>query len=162
MAGARNRTRLTRAGRRLLVLAAVAWLSSGVAWAQARCVTAEIPATFVLPDGSVHDAGELRLCVERVHSPVAVLHRIYVEDAVVALFESRTGRGESVSMGRPFVLLHRNALDQLELIGYARPSGRAMDTHVLAERKPAPPAAAALDLDSIRIGNEELVLVAAR
>ena len=144
------------------MLAAVAWLASGAAWAQGRCVTAEIPATFVLPDGSVHDAGKLKLCVERVHSPVAVLHRIYVEDAAVALFQSRTGQGESVSKGRPFVLFHRNALDQLELIGYARPAGRAMDTHVLTERKPAPPTVAALDLDLIRMRNEEFVLVAAR
>jgi hypothetical protein len=160
MAGARNRTRLTRTGRRLLTLAAIVWLVSGVAWAQGRCVSAEIPATFVLPDGSVHEPGELKLCVERVHSPVAVLHRIYVGNAVVALFESRTGQGESVTRDRPFVLFHRNALDQLELIGYARPSGRAMDTHVLAERKTASPSLA-MDFDS-SMPDEEIVLVAAR
>ncbi len=147
---------------RVVVFVAVLFVVSGFGWAgQGRCVSAEIPSSFVLPNGSVHEAGTLKLCLERTHSPVAAYHRIYVAGHAVQMIQSRTGRSESPSGTEPFFLFHRNVLNQLELIGYARPDGRDPQTHILAERDRAT-AVAAMSPDWIETEEKEFVLVAAR
>ena len=143
----------------LAIFIAVLWLATATGWAQQdRCVTAAIPAQFVLPDDTVHAAGDLKLCVVRTHSPIAKLHRAYVDGMPVASFVSRTGTGEADAREEPFILFHRNVRDQLELIGYASRRGSAMHTHVLAER-----VTRAETSDRVTTGDhEEFVLVAAR
>lgn len=154
----------TKIGRVLLFVITLL-VTSGLGWAgQGRCVRADIPGVFVLPDGSVHDAGALKLCLERTHSPVAAHHRIYVEGHAVQMVQSRIGYGVGPSGDQPFVVFHRTALNQLELIGYARRDSGDATTHILVDRDQ--PVVTTSDVLNDRIGKKEekkeLVLVAAR
>ncbi|MDX1389313.1 MAG: hypothetical protein R3344_08985, partial [Acidobacteriota bacterium] len=117
----------------------------------------------VLPDGSVHDPGSLKLCLERVFSPVAAHHRVYVEGRAIHMVQSRVGHSESPSGDQPFFLFHRNALDQLELIGYGRPDRGTQETHILVEREDHDGSATlASDRNRMKKEETEFVLVAAR
>ena len=113
---------------------AVALLLGGSAAAQerGRCVTVDVPAEYVTPDRVTHEPGSLKLCVERVHSPVSVLHKLYINGHPVGLIQSRTGRSEGPATEDPYVQFRRNGRGELQLVGYAWPDGKRMRTHILA------------------------------
>ncbi len=164
MAGKTQHSRLSLKISRVVVFVALLFAASGLGWAgQGRCVTADIPGEFVLPNGSVHEAGALKLCLERTHSPVAAHHRLYVEGHAVQMVQSRIGRSESPSGDEQFALFYRNALNQLELIGYARRDGGDSEEHILVDRDR--PVVTTSDVLNDRIGKKEkkeFVLVAVR
>ena len=109
-------------------------LMSGLVAAQerGRCITVDVPADFVTPDRVTHEPGSLKLCVERVHSPVSVLHKLYINGHPVGLIQSRTGRSEGPATQDPYVQFRRNGRGELLLVGYAWPDGKRMRTHILA------------------------------
>jgi len=114
-----------------LALVSVPALASG------RCVTVEVPAPFVMPDGTVHEPGPLKLCDSLRMSPVSTLHKVYLAGHPVGLLEGKVGRSEGLAEREPYVLFRRNADAQLVLIGYAWPDGRNMETYLLARSGPA-------------------------
>ena len=109
-------------------------LVSGLVSAQdrGRCVTVDVPADFVTPDRVTHAPGALKLCVERIHSPVSVLHKLYIDGHMVGMHQSRAGRSEGPVESEPYVQFHWNGRGQLLLVGYAWPERDRMRTHILA------------------------------
>jgi hypothetical protein len=112
----------------LLLAAAVAGavLMTGgttVAGKSGRCFTAEVTASIVLPDGSLHAPGKLKFCLTRKHSPVEALHHTSVDGNAIGLFRSRMGSSEGLGgeTSAFFVFSKRND-GALELQGFAHPT----------------------------------------
>lgn len=102
-----------------LILAGTLVLAGTIAAAEGRCYTAEIPGSVVLPDGSRHAPGTLRICTDRAISPVSNLHRTFVGGTPVGMFFS-TPRAieDSVDAGTAQFIFERGAGDELNLVGY--------------------------------------------
>jgi len=102
-----------------LMLVGALMLAATVATAEGRCYTAEVPGTMVLPDGSTHPPGALRICTDRAISPVSRLHRTDVAGRPVGMFLS-TPRAieETVKEGAAQFIFKRDNRDDLNLIGY--------------------------------------------
>jgi hypothetical protein len=118
-----------------LALVIPAALSPAPAWSQdrGRCAKIDTPWPIVLPDGSTHDAGSLRLCLQQMWNPVTGLHEIRVNDRSMGLFMSRVGLSESRVARGPILVFHRYGTDERHLIGYAWPRGEVMRTYSLRE-----------------------------
>jgi len=117
--------------RRVLLLAIGFAVVATPAWAASKaptgtCLRASIPATVVLPDGSVHPPGDLVLCLERHLSPVAEFQKISVAGAAQGLFAGRPAKIES-DVARPFLVFHRADNDEWILVGFVRPARTARD-----------------------------------
>ncbi len=118
----------TRNSRRLprrLVLAAALMLVATATTAEGRgCYTAEVPGTMVLPDGSEHTSGLLRICTDQVISPVSNLHRISVGGRPVGMFLSLPRAiEEAVEGGTAQFIFKRGVSDELILVGYGVTAG---------------------------------------
>jgi len=114
----------------LFTMAILIVTSPAVAGDQERCVRAELPRSVVLPDGTVHAPGLLRICMARRYSPVAGLHETWVNGSFAGLFLSRVGQSEGpVERNGAFVFFRRNDADQWELHGYALPDGDGLVTY---------------------------------
>ncbi len=113
------------ATRRLLKI--VAWLAAGMAtsivggaaWAvvPTHCIALDVPAPFVLPDDTVHPAGELRICLNQNFNPVSGLHRIYVGGMPRGFLLSRITNAEIPRDSTPSVLFYGMS-GKLRLVGY--------------------------------------------
>ena len=113
----------TRNSRRVtlgLVLLGALMLPATATTAQARsCYTAEIPGTIVLPDGSDHAPGILRLCTDQAISPVSILHSSFVRGRPVGMFLSVPRVIEHrVEAGTAQSVFERGAGDELNLVGF--------------------------------------------
>ncbi len=107
--------------RSTLVAVALMILFSGIAAAgdAGRCYVADVPAEMVLPDGSAHAAGQLKLCV-REFSPVTGFHATYVDRRPAGMFLGRIGSAEgSAEDGAPFFVFRRQEAGELVLQGLA-------------------------------------------
>jgi len=113
--------------RKALVFAALALavcIASGSAMAQGfgRCVVADVPSAVVLPDDTVHAAGSLKVCFDKLYSPVAGLHVTYVDGRSVGMFVSRLDESEGLGgLQQPFFVFARNRAGRLVLEAYAWP-----------------------------------------
>lgn len=108
-----------------VILMSVLLFAATTANAGGRCFHAEIPQTMVLPDGSVHDPGILRLCLEQKISPVSTLHRGDVEGRPVGMLSSAPRPIElAVEEGQAQFVFTPNDEDKLALMGYAVRVGR--------------------------------------
>jgi len=102
-----------------LMLAGAFLLAVTAATAENRCYTAEVPETMVLPDGSEHAPGALRICADRVISPVSSLQRISVDGRPIGMFLSQPRAiEESVESGTAWFMFQRTEGDELDLVGY--------------------------------------------
>ena len=103
------------------------------AWAEqtGRCARAAVPWPVTLPDGSVHDAGTLKLCLQQMWTPASGLHEIRVNEHPMGVFISRLGRTEGLVDTTPMMVFERSVTDRYSLIGYAWPDGDAMRTYTL-------------------------------
>ena len=92
-----------------VALGAVVALAPSLAWSQNRgqCARIEAPWPMVLPDGSTHEAGSLKLCLQQMWTPVSGLHEIRVNGMSIGLFMSRVGTSEGPVEGNKDVR-HRN------------------------------------------------------
>lgn len=117
------------------LIVGVAILGPAAARAQSTgdCLRVGVPSPIVLPDGSVHPAGTLVLCMSRAYSPVASLHRTYVDGRHMGLLLSRRGRSEGPAEKHPQVLFRRTHEGALELLGYAWPDGKNMNTYLMSQ-----------------------------
>ena len=116
----------------VLTLVMVAFAGSP-AWSESsgRCAWVEVPWPTTLPDGSMHEAGAIKLCLQQMWTPASGLHEIQINGASFGLFMSRVGRNEGRIEDVPMVVFQKNATGQHHLIGYAWPDGDAMRTYVL-------------------------------
>ena len=116
-----------------VVLGAVVVLAPSLAWSEDRgqCARIEAPWPMVLPDGSTHEAGSLKLCLQQMWTPASGLHEIRVNGRSIGLFMSRVGTSEEPVEGVPVVVFQRNGTDEHYLVGYAWPDGEAMRTYIL-------------------------------
>lgn len=95
-----------------------------------HCYTADVPSDIVLPDGSRHPAGTLKICLDRNYSPVTGLLATYVGGRPVGIFPGTLGTARATeAVGAPFFLFYRDAEGALELHGYAIPVGDAVNTY---------------------------------
>ncbi len=113
-------------GRALVMASALALAASGNTGAStgARCVIAWVPSSVVLPDGSVHPPGLLRLCAMRVLSPASSLHEMAMDGAPVGLLAGRAYRTEGGPLERPVIFFRRERTGDLRLVGYVVPTGK--------------------------------------
>jgi hypothetical protein len=116
-----------------LALGAVVAFAPSLTWSQQRgqCARIDTPWPMVLPDGSIHEAGSLNLCLQQMWTPASGLHEIRVNGKSLGLFMSRVGTGEGPVEGMPVVVFQRNGTDERSLLGYAWPDGAVMKTYVL-------------------------------
>jgi hypothetical protein len=119
----------------LAAIIAIALLASTVAQAgpSGRCARVELPAQVVLPDGTRHEAATLRICETRKLSPVATLHKTYLDGMPVGMFTSRTGISEGREHSEPFMVFERNSEGHLALVGLGWPEGDATRTFTMTE-----------------------------
>jgi len=120
---------LGRAMRLVVLTALIAVVAHGAATA-GTCVRADVDRAIRLPDGSLHDAGTLRLCLDRDYSPVAVFHTASIDNRSLGLMTSRRVPSEGV-IDEPFVMFVREADGSLKLYGYALRQGGHMNTYLL-------------------------------
>lgn len=122
-----TRFRTTPEPRTVLLLAALALalcIASGSVMGQGfgRCAVADVPSAIVLPDDTVHPAGALKVCFDRIYSPVAGLHVTYLDGRSVGMFVSRMDQSEGLGgQQEPFFVFGRNRDGQLVLEAYAWP-----------------------------------------
>lgn len=100
----------------------VALVPTGAARAAAagNCVTGVVPVAFVLPDGSVHPAGEFTACPDRQLSPVQTLERLSAGGAMQGLFVAKQSNAE-VDAKRPYLTFHRVENGEWILVGITLP-----------------------------------------
>ncbi len=113
-----------------------------------RCVSADLPWHFVLPDGSRHAPGEIRICLDRAYTPSTGLHRLYVDGNPTGILMSRSRTSEGGDGIQPFLLFQlgddrsytltayawpgRNALRTHRFLGYGRPAPKDLETELVA------------------------------
>jgi hypothetical protein len=86
---------------------------------------------MILPDGSIHPAGELRLCLSRNYNPVSGLHKVYVDRMPVAFLLSRASLAEVPKNSRPSVLFYGSLETSLRLAGYTVESNGRVFSYLL-------------------------------
>jgi hypothetical protein len=84
----------------------------------------------VFPDGTVHPAGTLTLCVAD-YSPVASYHKVLVNGIPSGLLFSRRRNAEVGRREEPVVLFRRRDSGELRLLGYIWPDGKKSHAYVL-------------------------------
>ena len=135
-----------------------------VAQQRGRCAVTELPGHLVLPDGTVHEAGELKICFLDWHNPSAGRHLILVDGKKWGYLLSRSGKSDESMADVPvFVFTPRTEHHHVRLLGYAWPDGDGMSIHVL--HRPGRKVSKSLaDAGSLleRADQERFVLVAAR
>jgi hypothetical protein len=120
----------------LAIVTALFIPSIAVASEVGRCVTADIPSDIVLPDGSLHAAGPLRICLSVDYNPVSGLHKTYVDGKLQGLFVSRRIESEDVdSRQDPYIQFHRMPSGELFLRGYGIPIGTRLMTYRMRPMK---------------------------
>ena len=146
----------------LLVNAAL--IAPGAQAASGGCYSATIDEAFVLPDGSQHDAGSLRLCNDRAYSPVSSLHRVHVDGMPVGMHVTRHSSGKGTGVDEPTMIFNREADGRLRLLGYALPCRCKMDLHVFNHPTVRVDVGEFMLLAAgeTRSTNESLILIAAR
>jgi hypothetical protein len=112
------------------LLVGAALIAPGAQAASGGCYSANIDEPFVLPDGTQHDAGSLRLCNDRAFSPVSSLHRIHVDGMPVGMHITRHSSGKGTGVTEPTMIFNREDDGHLRLLGYALPCRCKMDLHV--------------------------------
>lgn len=107
----------------LVVAVMLAVLAAPAAAAAESCLVAHVPRDFVLPDGSSHPAGPLRVCLERNLNPSVELQKISVDGSPVGLFQSKAFTAENSDVLRPVFYFGRTeGSDEWALLGLAEPA----------------------------------------
>lgn len=118
----------------IVVLCAVALMISisMVRGGKGKCLRAEIPSPVLFPDGSVHPAGTLSLCVAD-YSPVAAYHRVAVDGMPQGLMFSQRRVAEQPEGSQPVLLFRKTDAGELRLLGYVWPAGKQSFAYLLQD-----------------------------
>jgi hypothetical protein len=113
-------------------------LTGSTTVAAGRCATAQVPNSMIMPDGSTHDAGKLRVCTDQDYSPVSSLHTVYVNGRQVGMFLSQRSETEGLSdREEPFFLFYRSRDGRLVFHAHAWPEDGRMQAYRLYDPRPA-------------------------
>jgi len=97
-----------------------------------RCAVTELPGHLVLPDGVIHDGGELKICFDGWHNPSVGRHVIYLNRKPWGYLLSRSGTNQGAGARVPIlVFTPRTKFDHVRLLGYVWPDQNRMIAHVL-------------------------------
>lgn len=147
-----------------IAVAVVVTSPSLIAQQRGRCAVTELPGQLVLPDGTVHDSGEVKICFDGWHNPSSGRHVIFVDGKKWGYLLSRSGESDELTTDVPvFVFTPRTEHHHVRLLGYAWPNGDGMSVHVL--HRPGRKVSRTLsDASALleRADEERFVLVAAR
>jgi hypothetical protein len=110
----------------MLTLLPVAWAAGPGA-----CATAQVPEPFVLPDGSEHPAGSLRICPVQRHVPTTELLVSYVNGKQIGLLLGTSGHNEIGPGEESFMIFARDPAGRLQLYGYVIQEGDRLATYRL-------------------------------
>ena len=97
------------------------------------CVSVAVAEPVELPDGSVHPAGSLSLCIGAPLSPITALQRVSIGGMPVGILLSRRGVSEGPATAEPSMLFRRDETGRLHLVGYAWPAGETNRTYLLRD-----------------------------
>ena len=115
-----------------LVIAIFTFAAREVAAQPRACIRADVAEAFVLPDGSRHPAGQLRICLDRDYSPVAGLHTIAADGRTSGRFLSRRTRAEAADQDGSMIAFVRDASGTLALRGYTLARGGRVEAYWMA------------------------------
>jgi hypothetical protein len=87
------------------------------------CIRVDVVQPVRLPDGNVYPAGVLTLCDTAALSPVATLHKTYVNGRPIGILVSRKRANETRGNQPPVVVFQRDG-GTLDLLGYTLPVPR--------------------------------------
>ncbi|ANM29769.1 hypothetical protein ABI59_09550 [Acidobacteria bacterium Mor1] len=121
----------------LLFVAVVVLAVSGSAVAALDgCFSAQVEAPFVLPDGSGHAPGELRVCMVDYANPATGLYVISVDGAPVGRYRARLDRVESGAESDTALLVfaRREGARTLELQGVTEAGSGLVKVHDFSRR----------------------------
>jgi hypothetical protein len=119
----------------VLAIAVAGGLMPSIAHAASSglCVTVDVDLPVVLPDAGIVPPGRLMLCDSLEYSPVATLHKTYLDGRPVGILRSRKRSGEGQIGSDPRVLFRADGKGNLELVGYVVPGRNASVAFVLSE-----------------------------
>ena len=120
-----------------LAAASLFTTGSAVAGSSSGCIHVDVSLPVHLPDGNTYPAGVLTLCNTAALSPVATLHKTYVNGRPVGILVSRRRANEAPSDDPPSVLFQSDG-STLDLVGYTLPSARRGVTYALNARAEMP------------------------
>jgi hypothetical protein len=84
-----------------------------------------------MPDGSVHDPGQVSLCYVRQYNPVSGLHSLRVDGMPLGTFQSTVARSEEQESIYPILVFKSDGADHVRLVAYAWPTEKAMEVYWL-------------------------------
>ena len=95
------------------------------------CVSAEVPWQMEMPDGSIHDPGQVTLCYLRQYNPVAGLHALKVDGMPLGTFQSTVAYSEEQASIHPILVFKSDGADHVRLVAYAWPTEESMELYWL-------------------------------
>jgi hypothetical protein len=120
-----------------LAAASLFTTGSAVAGSSSGCIHVDVSLPVHLPDGNTYPAGVLTLCDTAALSPVATLHKTYVNGRPVGILLSRRRANETRGDALPVVVFQSDG-GTLDLVGYTLPSARRGVTYALNARAEMP------------------------
>lgn len=128
------------------------------------CVSAEVPWQMEMPDGSIHEPGQVSLCYVREFSPVSGLHALKVDGMPLGMFQSTVARSEEQASIHPVLVLKSDGEGHVRLVAYAWPTERSMDVYWFRGKgqKQRDVRAAAVPLQALQREEEYYVVAASR
>jgi len=131
--------RATQTTIRLALFAGVLLSSivTGQTLAQTSCLSVDISRPVIFPDGTEHHGGRLDLCDWKAFTPVAQLHRSYVNGQPIQMLLGSRTSNERPEDAPDEVFFRSDASGRLELIGYAR-TFRGRSVTVRFQRQDSP------------------------
>lgn len=100
-----------------------------------RCISASTPDTLILPDGKSYEAEMLQICVDRSYSPVAGLHKLYIDGKPVGMFLSKRTIGVDDGTYRTATMeFSRNEDGAWVLESYTVPTDKQLIIYKMSDR----------------------------
>jgi hypothetical protein len=106
-----------------LAAASLCVTGAAIAGSGGGCIRVDVDQPVRLPDGKVYPAGVLTLCDTAALSPVATLHKTYVNGQPIGILVSRKRANETKASEPPVVVFQRDR-GALDLVGYVLPASR--------------------------------------
>ena len=105
---------------------------AGQTWAEAPCLSVDVPRPVVFPDGTEQSPGRLSLCDWKSYTPVARLHQSYVDGRPIQMLMGSRSINERHPESADEVFFRADMHGRLELLGYARTfEGRSISVSFL-------------------------------
>ena len=88
--------------------------------AETPCLTVNLARPVIFPDGAEHAPGQLTLCDWKTYTPIAQIHRSYVDGHPIQMLMGTLTSNEREVTEPSEVFFRADGRGRLELLGYAR------------------------------------------